>query len=282
MHHIVTDSLADLADDFLAEHGISLVASYVTFGSETLHDRVDITPRQFFKRLVETRDAPTTSQPSVADFEAQYRELGADVAGTAILSIHCSAGISGTIESARQAATRFPQADIRLFDTRSLSCGLGLMVTEAANMSREGAPAEKILARLRDMRDGMRAYYMVDTLDYLAKGGRIGRAARLLGLMLDIKPLLTLSDGVVAPVERLRSRERAIAGVRDHILEIGRGRKGIRLGVAHALCEDDAQHLADDLNAELKPEVFIMSEIGPAIGAYTGPGAIGAFIWPET
>jgi DegV family protein with EDD domain len=282
MHHIVTDSLADLTDEFMKEHGVSMVSAYVTFGTESFHDRVNITPVEFFKKLAAARDIPTTSQPSVADFAEAYKKAGAETGGKTILSIHCSSAVSGTIESARQAATKFPDADIRLFDTRFLSVGQGLMVTEAAKMSRDGVSAEAILGRLGAMRDSMKAYYIVDTLDYLAKGGRIGRAARLLGLMLDAKPVLTFTDGVVAPVERVRGRDRALKSLREHILEAGRGKKGVRLGVTHALCEDDAKKLASELISELKPEVFIMSEIGPAIGTYTGPGAIGAFVWSES
>src|SRR5262245_24527219 len=128
MHHIVTDSLADLTNDFMTEHGISMVAAYVTFGADSYHDRVNITPTEFFKKLAASKETPTTSQPSVADFVEVYKKAGAEKAGTTILSIHCSSAVSGTIESARQAAVKFPDADIRLFDTRFLSVGQGLMV----------------------------------------------------------------------------------------------------------------------------------------------------------
>jgi DegV family protein with EDD domain len=280
MIKIVTDSLADLSPAYLAEYdNIRLVPSYVTFGAQTMRDNIDIMASDFYDRLVRSKELPTTSQASVADFENAYREVIGDDPGTVVLSLQCSGSLSGSIESARQAARNLSGCDIRVFDTRMMSLGQGLMVVEAARLATQGSSAEDILKRMEIMRDNMQAYYILNTLDYLFKGGRIGRAARLMGTLLDMKPMLTLQDGVVTPHERYRSRPTAINALREKALEHARGHSHVYLGVAHGVCADDADAVANDLLKEISPELMLRGEVGPAIGTYTGPGVLGIFVW---
>ncbi len=281
MIKIVTDSLADLPQDIIDKFTITLISSYVIFGAETLRDRVDLQPAEFFKRLVDAKDLPTTSQASVHDFESVYRRLLEHDSNTEIISIHCTSALSGSIESGRQAARLFPGAQIHVFDTRLISMGEGLMAIEAAKMAERGAALDAILIRLAAMRDEMKSYFTLNTLDYLAKGGRIGRAARLLGTLLDTKPLLKLENGVILPDDRHHSRERAIAALIDKISAAGHNQRGIRLAIAHAVCEAEAHALAATLKDKLNPDELLIGEVGPAIGTYTGPGALGAFLWAE-
>jgi DegV family protein with EDD domain len=174
----------------------------------------------------------------------------------------------------------FPDADIRIIDTRSVALGLGLMVCEAARMVRDGAGIDDVLACLDDMREGMNILFIVDTLEYLHKGGRIGRAAHLIGSMLDLKPVLAMRDGVVESHARYRTRRRSLGGLRDLVLESARGKSGLQLAIIHAVCEEEARQLADELREELKPDVFMFGENGPSIGVHAGPGTIGV-CWYE-
>lgn len=276
MIRIVTDTMSDIPQEVVNKYNIALIPAYVNFPDESFRDRFDLTSSEFYKRLVAADVLPTTGQPSVRDFEVLYRRLLAETPEATILSVHLSAALSGTIESGRQAANMLPEADIQIFDTRSLSLGEGLMVREAAHMAHEDAPLEAILKRLTDMRDNIQIYYTLDTLDYLVKGGRIGRAARLMGTLLDMKPILTLDKGAIEAHSRTRTRERAIGTLRDLALDAGRGKRGIHIGVMHSTCEEDARRLADELRAELEPDVLLITEIGPSIGTHVGPGTLGA------
>lgn len=275
MIRIVTDSLANLPQVEVDRLGIAVIPAYVSFGDETLRDGLDLTPAEFYWRLEQARALPTTSQPSVNDFSTLYRTLLADTPDCTILSMHISSSLSGTVESARQAARHLPEADIRVIDTRSLSLGQGLMVRETGQMVQDGRNEFDILERIGKMRDNMHIYFTTDTLKYLAEGGRIGRAARLFGTLLDQKPILSIREGVVEAHSRATSRERAIATLRDLALTHGRGRKKMQVGVMYAICEDDARYLAEQLRATLSPDVILLSEIGPATGVHTGPGTLG-------
>ncbi len=275
MIKIVTDSIANLPPEVARDLEIAVIPAYVTFDNETLREDIDITSTEFFKRLAASPTLPVTSQPSVQDFETLYRKILTDHPGVTIISLHISAQLSGTLASARQAAARVADADIRLFDTRSVTLGQALMVRQAAEMARRGENVEAILARLGDMRDRLRFYATLDTLDYLAKGGRIGRAARLLGTVLDMKPIIFIREGAVDAYGRQRSRARAIGMLRSLVLQDAAGVRGLHLAVMHGACEAEARQVADELVAALHPEVFLFGEVGPTLGTYVGPGTIG-------
>lgn len=283
MIRVVTDSTANLPVEILHEYpSISVIPSYVTFRNETLRESVDLTTAEFYERLATEKQLPTTNQASVQDFETFYRRLISEHPGDSIISIHISGMLSGTVESARRAAAKFPHDNIQVFDSRSISLGHGLMVRQAAYMSRVGFSVNEILTQLASMSANMQVYFILDTLDYLLKGGRIGVAARMLGTALDIKPILALRDGNVTPFEKHRTRAHTIQAMRDKALNEGRGKHGLQLAVIHAVCKDDAQQLADELRAELVPDVMLIGEIGPAVGVYGGPGALGVGWWaPE-
>lgn len=276
MIHIITDTTANLPQEVLDQYAIPLVPQYVHFGAETLHDSFDISPAEFYARQAAANELPKTSAPSPADFAPHFSRIQDEDPDGTVLCIHPSSEVSGTVRSARLAAAEFPNLDIRIFDTRSVSLGLGLMVWEAARMVRDGADVEVVLERLQYMRDHTQTYFVVDTLEYLAKGGRIGRAQHLLGTLLDIKPILTLVDGVVESHSRARTRTRAIATIRDLILQQAQGKPRLRLGVAHAMCEEEGRALCADLVAALHPETVLFAEIGPSIGVHAGPGTLAA------
>ena len=275
MIRVVTDTMSDLPQTVVDRYNISLIPAYVTFSGGTIRDRFDMSPTEFYKRLVSAADLPVTNQPSVRDFESLYRRLLTDTPDATILSIHISLALSGTIESGRQAAALMENSDIRIFDTQSISLGQGLMVREAALMAQEGAEIEAILKRMEDMRRKSRSYWTLDTLEYLAKGGRIGRAARLMGNLLDMKPILTLESGAIEAHSRTRTRARAIDELRDLVLQAGKDSQGLHVGVMHSQSEEEALQLSEELRTELEPDVLLYSETGPAIGTHVGPGMLG-------
>ena len=279
MIKIITDTLSDLPQDLVDANHIALIALYVHFGQEAYRDRIDLSGEEFFKRLASSPILPTTSSPSVGDFQAAYQSLLADDPETTILSIHFASTLSGTINSARQAAALLPNANVHIFDTLSGSLAQGLMVLEAARMAREGATFDAILARLEAMRSGMQLLLTPSTLDYLAKGGRIGHAAHLVGTLLDIKPVLRLKDGVLEPCERLRTHKRAVSAIRDLVIQDARDKPELHLAVGHGDDEPWCQWLADELRTALKPDVFLSGGITSAIGTHLGPGTVGAGWW---
>ncbi len=247
------------------------------FGEETFRNSLDMSATEFYAAQAAAADLPKTSAPPIGDFLPVFEQVLGRDPSTTILCIHPSAEVSGTVRSCYPAAQQFPDADIRIFDTRSVSVGLGLIVWEAARMARDGAPIDAILARMAHMRDNLNVYFIVDTLEYLAKGGRIGRASHLMGTLLDIKPILMLCDGVVESHSKARTRKRALAQMHDMaVAGAAHSQPGQRLymGVAHAVCEDEARAFADGLQSTLHPDLFLFSELGPSIGVHAGPGTL--------
>jgi len=276
---ILTDTLSDLPQEIVDTYPITLVPLYIHFGQEAFRDRLDLSGDEFYRRLASSSKLPTTSSPSVGDFQQTYQSLLAEDLKTTILSIHIASTLSGTISSAQQAADLLPGANIYIFDTLSGSLAEGLMVLEAARMASEGAAIDAILARLSAMREGMQLLLTPSTLDYIAKGGRIGRAAHLVGTMLDIKPILRLKDGVVEPCGRHRTHKRAVAALRDLAIKEAGGNPGLHLAVGHGWDKEAYQWLADELRTALKPKVFLSGSIAAAFGTHLGPGIVGAGWW---
>jgi DegV family protein with EDD domain len=276
MIRIVTDTDANLPQSVLDEFNIVAVPIHIIFGDQVMRERVDFTDAEAFARMSAAPELPTTSQPAPGDFKDAYDAILSASPDATIMSIHVSGKVSGTVVSARQAAELFPNADIRLFDTLSASLGQGLMVREAARLARDGASAEDILTQLEIMRDGMRVLFVLNTLEYLARGGRIGKASHLMGTLLDLKPILKLEDGVIDAHSRQRTWKRAVFAIKSLVLEKEQGASGpLHIGIIHAVSEDQARSMADDFNRQLNPTVSLLGEIGPGLGVHTGPGALG-------
>lgn len=275
MIHIVSDTDSNLPQPIADELGIPLVPMQIIFGDEVLRERYDLPDDECYARMAAAPNLPTTSQPPVGDFKVLYERLLANDPGGTIISVHLSSAMSGTVVSAQQAAALLPGADIRVFDTRSVSLGQGLMAREAALMARAGASADDIMLKLKAMRDSMQVYFVLETLDYLARGGRIGRASHLMGTLLDVKPILRVEDGVIGAHSRQRTWGRAVAAIRDMVIADVGGRPGAQIGVVHAASAHDAQHLADDLDEAIHADVLVLGEVGAGLGVHTGPGALG-------
>lgn len=268
---IVTDSTADLPEGMAEELEITVVPLKVFFGEEAYRDGVDITPDQFFARLAKSHVLPTTSQPSVGDFLEVYQSLSQEADG--IVSIHIAASLSGTVEAASLARQSLAEGcPIEIMDSSSTSLGLGLVVMKAAAAARAGASLEEVAAVARRAAEQLHIYFMVDTLEYLQRGGRIGRAQAFLGTLLQVKPILSIRDGVVHPLERVRTRAKAL----DRLFELITAFPSVTdFGVVHATTPQDAQALVQRLgNARPDTPVFL-SRLGPVVGTHGGPGVVG-------
>ena len=268
---IVTDSTADLPRHLIDEHGITVIPVTVMFGDEALRDGVDLSSAQFFSRLGRARELPTTSQPSAGAFREVYERLVAEGA-TEILSIHLSEQLSGTVESARQGARGVQGARIEALDTRFASVAAGLAVLRAAVAAKQGCDLDETIALVRDQLERTHLVFMVDTLEYLRRGGRIGRASELVGSLLRIKPLLAVQDGEVVPVGRARTRRKAI----EELIERAAALRPIEQAmVFDATTPEDLEYVATRVRGYAVGATVETGTLGPAVGVHTGPGTIG-------
>jgi DegV family protein with EDD domain len=272
MVKIITDTTAGLPDEVAERYKIPVIPQVIIFGSESYLEKQEIDHATFMERLERSRDLPKTSAPPPELFVEEFGRLVPE--GEPILCIHPSSELSGTVRSATVAAADFPDADIRVIDTRAIGSALATLVTLAAEWSANGLDVDAIEARIRDLIPRCRIYFLVATLEYLAKGGRIGGAAALLGSVLRVKPILTLRDGRADQFERTRTHRRAVARLKELVLEQIPGDGSGHLSVMHASAAGQAQALADDLRTRLDlPRVPIL-DVPPAIVTHAGPGVL--------
>jgi DegV family protein with EDD domain len=277
MIHLVTDSTAYLPEATIREYGLHVVPLYVHFGEQAFKEGVELSQQEFYDRLKKAPQLPTTSQPSAGEFLQVFREL--HEAGHEIVAVTISSKLSGTWNSAMAAQQMLPDAQISVVDSLSTSIGLYLMVMAAARTIRGGATRQQVVDEIERVRESVYVLFVVDTLEYLAKGGRIGNAKAFLGTMLKIKPILTLQDGAIEPLEQVRSKGKAVARMLDLIVNrAGTQGSQARVAITHALAPDQALEVRRQLAASLGcPEPFI-TELGPVIGTHTGPGVVAAAI----
>lgn len=270
---VVTDSTADLAPELVQERGITVVPLTVVLGGRDYLDGVDITADEFYSRLAASGGAASTSQPAPGRFAEVYEHLLAT--HRSVVSLHISARLSGTFEAATRGAELVDPGRVRVVDTEMVSMPLALLVLAASAMAAQGAEANAIAERLRPLQERMRVYFMVATLEYLRRGGRIGRAGALLGSVLQVKPVLTIADGEVTPLERVRTQERALS----RVIELASAVEGpVCALVGHAAAADAADRIARAL--EPRAESLIVAPLGPVVGAHAGPGTVGVGCYP--
>jgi len=273
---IVCDSTTYLPPELIEAHGIEVISLYVTLDGEQRRETEITDLPAFYEQLRASESAAATSQPSVGDFVAVYEPILA--AGREIVSIHISAGISGTVRAAGQAKDRLEAEGkggerISIYDSGTSAGGLGLCVLAAAESAAGGAGAEEALQRARKTREETKIWFAVDTLSYLRRGGRIGGARAWIGSTLKIKPILTLEDEIT-PIERVRTRARSIERLRDYAAQ--RHESGADAWVVqHIQDPGSAASLADDCREIFGCEPVFLSEIGPVLGAHVGPGLLG-------
>ncbi len=277
---IVADSTCDLGPEWLAEHDVKMVPLKVLFGEESSLDWVDMDPDEFYRKLQSSPTLPKTSQPSPADFAAAYAEL-AEQGCEEIVSIHLSAALSGTFESATMAAADAP-VPIRIVDTKRVSQATALSVRAAVEARDAGAGADEIERLARETAESSRLYFVLDTLEYVVKGGRAGKAAGLAASVLNIKPVLTFSDeGTVEPFKKVKGLKKAMGELAAQVAE-----DSAEGPVALTILHGAAPHLADGMRASLDLAgadytLVSVGSVGAVIGTYAGPGAVGVAYHPS-
>lgn len=278
---LVTDSTADLPKEIASGLGITVVPLKVIFGSgEAYQDGVEIEAAEFYRRQVEKNEYSSTSQPTPAEFAEVYSRLAAD--GRSIISIHLSANLSGTVQSAHMAAAMLPEADIKVVDSRLASMGFGLIVMEAAQAAREGKSKAEIMSLVTYMVENTQVFFFVGTLEYLVRGGRIGKAQAFLGSLLNIRPILYLKEGIVQPFEKVRGKARALERLVQAVEEKF-GNRALLCSLVHSIDPEGLEQLRlkakEKLNIANEP--IVASELGAVIGTHTGPGVVGIVCCPQ-
>ncbi len=268
---IVSDSTCDLPAEVAAFHDIEIVPLKVAFGDEIYRDGVDLDNHSFYEKLTLSKITPKTSQATPSEFEERYTEMLDRGDCDQILSIHISSKLSGTYNSALSGAKGLK---VTCFDSGTVSLGLGLMAIAASELAREGKSLDEILARLELMKKNQGLFFTLGTIDYLIKGGRVGKARGYLGRFLGLKPILTLQDAEVKPVARVRSEEKALAKIISLLPENGHG---YRWAVAHASYPSEIELIKEILRERFGANDVLAGEIGPTVGTHIGPGSWGIF-----
>jgi DegV family protein with EDD domain len=272
---IVLDSTADFPQGPERFPNWRVVPLYVRFGAESYRDYVDLSPGDFYARLRGAPELPTTSQPTPADFAAAYEYLSAY---ERIYSLHIPRKLSGTWQSAQNAADAHGDR-IRVLDTDTASAGIAILALALQRRLEQGTSDEEIEALVERFRRESRLIFTLDTLEFLARGGRIGKARGMAGQLLHIKPILTLKDGEVEPLKKVRGNRRAFKEFQDAFLAGSADEPGLRVAIAHADAPDRMEELTKMVRAT-RPQATIDLEtsLGPVLGTHAGPGTVG-FFW---
>jgi len=267
---IVTDSTSDLPDSLVHQLGITIVPLTVSFGSESYFDGVDLKADEFYAKLVNSPVLPTTSQPTPAAFTKVYDELSGE--SDEILSIHISAKLSGTHNSAVLAREDSKSSSrIAVIDSKMASMGLGMIVIKAAKAAQNGASLDEVVQVTQDAMSKVYFFGMVDTLEYLQKGGRIGKAQAMMGTLLSIKPIIGCVDGEVQPQAKARTRKKAMVRLLEMVQE-HQNIKGVT--VVNSTVPDEVAAFTEKVAAFCEKDKIIQARIGPVIGTYLGPGSV--------
>jgi DegV family protein with EDD domain len=276
---IVTDSTADIPPGLVERYQIRAAPQVLIMGRNMWRDGIDIDPPAFYELLQTSSDFPSTSQPSVSDFLELFEELAEDSDG--ILVIVVSDELSGTLNSAQMAAAKVPDIPIEVIDSRAVSMMLGFQVLAAAQQAEEGTDLKTLADAARAFKYKTHICFIVDTLEYLHRGGRIGTAAKLVGSALNLKPVLEIKEGVVSPVTRVRSRRKALTKVLELLAgEIAEGDR-VHMAVVHAAAPEEAARFRDELQTRFRPVEMLSAECGPVVGAHAGPGTVGVAYYVE-
>lgn len=270
---VVADTTCGLPRELLERRGIPLIPQVVIFGEESYHDDKELDTATFLRKLKASKELPKTAAPEPTLYYPVFEE--AKRRGECVVVVAPTGKASGTLRSAQIAAQDFPGLDVRVIDTLTISCNLGSMVLVADDMAKAGKSADEIVARLEAMIPRGRIYFVLDTLEYLAKGGRIGGAKALLGELLQVKPILQIKDGQVEPFEQHRTRKRALGRLLEIVVEQCKGGDEAHLCVLQVEAEEEAQSFAAELKSRFPLRDIPIYQLPPAIVVHAGPKAMG-------
>jgi DegV family protein with EDD domain len=270
---IVTDSTAYLPESLVKRYGIQVAPQILIWGKETFRDGVDILPEAFYARLKTSKEMPSTSQVSPGTLTNIFQPL-LD-AGNSVLGVFVSGGLSGTMASAIQAKDGLGGRPVELVDSRTTAMAMGFQILAAARAIEVGASLSEAAEVARRTQENTGVMFVVDTLEFLHRGGRIGGAAKFLGTALSLKPLLEVREGKVEAIERVRTKTKALERMLDLIEERIGKRTPVRLATVHAAAHDEAQRVLDTAKARFAPTESYLTEASPVVGTHAGPGTVG-------
>lgn len=270
---VVTDSTAYIPDDLLDKYDIHVIPLNVNWDDKSYLDNVEISAEEFYNKLQTESQLPTTSQPSAGAFKSLFLKLADDYEG--VVAILISSDLSGTIASALAAKEMVGDFPVEIVDSRLTTMALGFLALKAAEVAQAGGDINQVAEAANSMIGQVRVLFVVDTLEYLHKGGRIGGAKRLLGSLLSMKPLLELVDGKIDTLDSVRTKKKAIQTMLSFFEEDAKAKEVIHLTIFHGVAEGDAEHVKEYVVDAYKPKTLIMSKLSPVLGVHTGPGTLG-------
>ncbi len=269
---IVTDSTTNLPEALLTQYHIEVIPLCVIWEDQSLLDGVDITPEEFYLRLEKSETLPSTSQPSVAAFQSVFEKLLGE--GKDVLAVLISSGISGTVHSAEQARQQLETDRIEVVDSQTAAMATGLHLLAAARRAEQGGTLAECAAAARQAQQHTDVVFVVDTLEFLHKGGRIGGAKRFLGSMLNIKPILEMHEGKIEPVDQVRTQQRALEAMMSLLEDRAANQLPLRMAVIHSNVPERAADLQAEVQQRFSPDELFLSELSPVIGTHVGPGTL--------
>jgi DegV family protein with EDD domain len=272
---VVTDSTVNFPPQIREEHDIPVIPLHVIWGEEILKDGIDIQPTAFYERLQTDKQMPTTSQPSAGEFVDFFRRVAESRGTDKIVGFFISSELSGTVASAKAAKGLLPELQIEVVDSLSTSMGLGFQVLAALEKAEKGGSVQEVIDAGSNICYDIQLMFLVDTLEFLHRGGRIGGARRLLGTALRIKPLLELENGKIETLDQVRTQKKALARMLEVAKERSRGQPAVQAAVVHANAQEECQRLKEQVESTLGIEKVYQTEVSPVIGTHTGPGTLG-------
>lgn len=278
MVNIVTDSTCDLSPEELHSLNVHMIPLTISVNGNSYRDREDISAEEFIRQMSQAKELPKSSQPSIGEMIDLFDRLGKDQ--KEVIAIMMSGKLSGTVETARAAGEQ-SSADVTVMDSKYISKALGFQVREAARMAEQGASRDEIISRINEVREGTHLYVVVDTLENLVKGGRIGKGKALIGSLLNIKPIAILEDGEYSPVVKVRSQTQAVKYIMKQFMDTIKGKKIKYVGIAHANGLDLALQIKSRIEEMTGFKMVEISTTSPVISTHTGQGAIGFSFFAE-
>lgn len=269
---IVTDGASSLTPAQGTQYGLSVAPVYVNFGEKTYLSGVNLDAKEFYNLLRASKSLPTTAQPTAQDFIDIYTKLAEEA--EEIVTVAISHHMSATLQSALMANEQFTKIPVHVIDSESVTMGLGIMAIAAARAAAEGKSAQEVVQLVERIKQNLNIFFTVETLEYLHKGGRIGGATAFLGSALNIKPVLYVKDGRIEPLERVRTRKRAIARLLE-LVEEKVGAKETHFAILHCDAEEEAREFCEQLKTKFNCAELDVFEAGPVIGTHAGPGTVG-------
>jgi len=276
---VVTDSSASLPPELAEELDIQIIPLWLIWDDHCFLDGVDIDPHAFYQRLKESKTLPSSTQPSAVEFKALFEKLARECSG--VVCVLASSKISGTVDSAC-AAQELSLVPVEVVDSGFSAMGQGLIAVSAARAAAAGASLAEVVAVAEKTRDAAHLLFVVDTLEYLHKGGRIGGAKRLLGTALDIKPILHFKEGIIQPLSQTRTKKKATAELLEIASERLEGGLMAEAAVVHVDCPGEAIQLRELVIKRFNPPVVHVSDVSPVVGTHVGPGALGLAFYPRS